>query len=95
MKLLLPQAVTVEAVLYTSWAGFTAVQTWFANDDVYKYVSPHTVFWIRGVCGVVAAMAGALKIFMSTSWGKHLQEQNGHSQSQGQPEVKTGTVKAP
>jgi len=70
MKWLKP--VHVDGALYASIAFWGAVESVFSTDDAYKYVSPYAIFWIKAVSDIALAVAGALKMFRSTTYSDHL-----------------------
>lgn len=60
--------VHIDGTLYVSMAVFLAIQSYFTSEEAYKYVNPYAIFWIKGVCAVVGAAAGALKMFRSRTY---------------------------
>jgi len=55
----------VSGTLYFCIGVFTASQSAFGNDEAYKYVDPHILFWLRTIAGIGAAAAGSLKMYLS------------------------------
>lgn len=64
--------VFVDGILYVSIAVFAFMQIYLSNDDAYKYVSAVFLFWAKYVIGTLAAAAGALKMFRSTTYSDHV-----------------------
>ena len=60
--------VHVDGVLYVCIAMFLAVQSYFTSEEAYKYVNAYAIFWIKGVCAVLGAGAGALKKYRSRTY---------------------------
>jgi hypothetical protein len=60
--------VHVDGTLYVCIAVFLAIQSYFCSEDAYKYVNAYAIFWVKGICAVIGAGAGALKMFRSTSY---------------------------
>lgn len=66
--------VHVDGVLYVCIAVFVALQTWISSDDAFKYVNPYVIFYSKGVCAIMGAGAGALKMFRSTAYSDSLKD---------------------
>ena len=67
--------VHIDGALYVAIAVFLAVQSYFTSEEAYKYVNPYAIFWIKGICAVVGAGAGALKMFRSRTYSDHVDAQ--------------------
>jgi len=65
------QDIYIDGALYCFIALFGFAQAYFSSDEAYKYVSPYTLFWAKCIIGMGAAVAGALKMFRSTTFADH------------------------
>lgn len=65
--------VHVDGALYVMIALFGAALTALTNDDVYKYMSPYLVFYLKMFCSLALAVVTALKMFRSSSYAAHEQ----------------------
>ena len=65
-------AVIIDGVLYVCIALFNFLETYFSSDESYKYISPWVLFWLKAIIGGLGAVAGALKMYRSTSYSDHL-----------------------
>ena len=52
-----------------------AAQARLGSEDVYKYVEPHMLYWLKTGVEIVTQGATGLKMFRSTAYGKHLAEE--------------------
>lgn len=66
--------VFIDGTLYVLLAFFGAVILTFNNDDIYKYVEAHFVFWIKNTSEWMMAVTTAIKMFRSTAYADHLDE---------------------
>jgi hypothetical protein len=64
----------IDGVLYSCIALFGFLQAYFTSEESYKYVNPYVLFWIKGAVGSAGAVAGALKMFRSTTFADHQKE---------------------
>lgn len=69
-----PSPVFIDGTLYVCIVAFAFIQNYFTSDDSYKYVSPYFLFWMKFAVGLMGTIAGALKMFRSTSYSDHLKE---------------------
>lgn len=60
----------IDGGMYVLGAIFIFTQGFFSTDEVYKYVDPVTVFWIRYCTGSGAAACAALKAFRSMTFAR-------------------------
>ena len=67
----------IDAVLYCCMGLFAFMSTYLSSDDAYKYVQPYVLFYAKFFVGCGAAVAGALKMFRSTSFADHQKSLNG------------------
>ena len=74
--------VQVDGTLYICIACFVFIQSYFTSDESYKYVSPYFLFWMKFVVGLLGTIAGALKMFRSTSYAESLRGPNAESRIQ-------------
>lgn len=71
----LPKPVVIDGTLYVCIATFVYIQSFFTSDESYKYVSPYFLFWMKFAVGLLGTIAGALKMFRSTSYSDSLKSQ--------------------
>jgi hypothetical protein len=89
-------AVFIDGLLWVCVAWFAFNQSYFGSDEAAKYIAPLTRFWIQWVIGSGAVIAGAIKMFRSTSYADHQQAKDEARRiSTGNTEIfaKTETVK--
>lgn len=72
MKVTTP--VFIDGLLYVCILSFAFIQSYFTSDESYKYVSPYFLFWMKFVVGLLGTIAGAVKMFRSTSYSDHLKQ---------------------
>jgi len=75
MKTISP--VQLDGLLYAALGFFVFAQGYFSGDEAMKVVSPQVKFWVSFVIGSGAAVAGALKMYRSTSFSEHKAAKNG------------------
>ena len=61
----------IDGALYSAIALFGFLQSYFTSEEAYKYVNPYTLFWLKAGVGAIGAVAGALKMFRSTTYADH------------------------
>lgn len=66
--------VYIDGTLYVLLALFGAMILTFNNDDIYKYVEAHWVFWVKNCAEWMMAVVTALKMFRSTAYADHLDD---------------------
>lgn len=66
--------VTVDGFLWVSIALFGCMQSMLSTDEAYKYVDARVLWWMKVSCACSGASAGALKMFRSTTYAKHMEE---------------------
>lgn len=71
----LPSPVIIDGVLYVCIVTFAFIQSYFTSDEAYKYINPYVLFWVKFGTGLLGVIAGALKMFRSTSYSDHLKQQ--------------------
>lgn len=74
-RVLAVKPVFLNALIITLTAGFIFSQNTFGGDDIYKYVNPYAICWLRYGFGMAATMLLALKGFLSTDYATHLKLQ--------------------
>lgn len=67
-------AVWIDGSLYVLIAGCAFLEAFFGSDMAYKYIEPYTLFWLKGSIGFIGATALALKMFRSTTFSDHKDE---------------------
>ncbi len=68
------QPVFLDGALWVAIGVSGALQITFKSDSVYKYVDPTVVFWIQVALDMVFSSATSLKMYRSTAYAKHLQD---------------------
>ncbi len=69
----------IDGVLYSCIALFGFLQAYFSSEEAYKYLNPYVLFWIKAAVGGLGSVAGALKMFRSTTFADHKEEQSTNS----------------
>lgn len=64
--------VVIDGLLYVIIAVCGTIAAIMTSDDIYKYMNPYCVFYIKGLNEVFCAAATALKMYRSTSYGEHI-----------------------
>ncbi len=64
-------AVFIDGTLYVSVGLFTFLVAGFSSDDAAKWISAHTLFWLKLSVGAVGNIALNLKMFRSTTFAEH------------------------
>jgi len=64
--------VFLDGILYSGIAWLLFSQSYLGGDEAAKYINPALKFWINYAVGSLAAIAGALKMFRSTSYADHV-----------------------
>ena len=64
-------AVFIDGLLFAMIAWLVFSQSYMGGDEAAKYVTPMVKFWINYVIGSLAAIAGSVKMFRSTSYAAH------------------------
>lgn len=76
----------VDGLLYIAIAVSSANMAVLTSDEVWKYMHPGVVFYMKWVNVLFNAMVTALKMFRSTSYGEQLAEKAKQEVKQNQPE---------
>lgn len=63
--------VHVDGALYMMIGVFGVVQAMLSQDDVYKYLNPYVVFYLKAGTGIGLAAVSALKMFRSNTFAVH------------------------
>lgn len=63
--------VVIDGFLYVIIAVCGFAEATLTSDDVFKYMNPYLVFYIKWIVGMLGAGATALKMFRSTSYSEH------------------------
>lgn len=66
--------VFIDGLLYAAMAFLTFSQAYLGGDEAAKWIAPAAKFWINYAVGGTAALAAAIKMFRSTSFGEHLEQ---------------------
>lgn len=64
--------VVIDGILYVLIAMGGSFEAVLTSDDVYKYILPWIVFYLKLITAVFIAGVTALKMFRSTSYGDHI-----------------------
>lgn len=67
--------VWIDGSLYVMMALTSFLGVTLSSDESYKYINPVFLYWLKMVIGGLDAMLLALKLFRSTTYGDHKQEQ--------------------
>ena len=70
-------AVFIDGTLYALVMWLLFSQSYLGGDEAAKYITPTLKFWINYGIGSLAAVAGAVKMFRSTSYSEHQQAKKG------------------
>lgn len=81
-----------DGLLWVLVGVFTAMGATLTSDESYKYVMPGTLYWMKFYIGAMNAGCLALKMFRSTAFAKHLQN---NPEPAKHPVVVAETVKEP
>lgn len=82
-----------DGLIYGGIAFCAFWSTHFSSDEAYKYVVPKDLYWMRGWSGAIAATLLALKLFRSTSYAEHIQNQKAISDGVVKTSVSKETTK--
>lgn len=67
--------VYVDGFLYVLIALFGAMEATFTSDEAYKYFNPYFLYYSKEIIIWLLAIVTALKMFRSTSFGDHKDEE--------------------
>lgn len=63
--------VVIDGLLYVIIAVCGTITAIMTSDEIYKYMNPYFVFYVKATNEVFAAGATALKMYRSTSYSDH------------------------
>lgn len=82
--------VVIDGFLYVCIAMFGSIIGLMSTDEVYKYMNPYAVFYIKALSSIGLAGVSALKMFRSTSYSDHQADKKAASSLQnGNTEIIT------
>lgn len=84
------KAVTVDGALYVLIAIFGSLVTITTSDDAYKYWNPYVLYFTKCITEIALAAVGALKMFRSTSYSKHIEQKKQNEKTITNLTVNTG-----
>lgn len=64
--------VKLDGLLYVLIAVCGFAEATLTSDDIYKYMNPYFVFYVKWGIGMIGAGATALKMFRSTTYSDHV-----------------------
>ena len=68
--------VTVDGTIAVLVAMLIALQTYLSNDDIYKYMAPMLIFYLKMIIGTIAAGLTALQYFRSKAYAEHREQKD-------------------
>lgn len=74
--------VVIDGFLYVVIAVCGTITAIMTSDEVYKYMNPYVVFYVKGVNEILCAASTALKMYRSTSYSEHQAEKKAKSDLQ-------------
>jgi hypothetical protein len=72
----------IDCFLFAAIAWFTLSQAYLGGDEAAKFLSPATKFWLNYWVASGGAIAGAVKMFRSTSYAKHKEDKKMENDTQ-------------
>lgn len=73
-------AVFIDGLLYTLIAVFGATLAILTSEEVYKYLGPYTIFYLKSGTSIGLAGASAIKMFRSTAYSDHQEKKKSDTQ---------------
>ncbi len=67
--------VFIDGTLYALIAWFTFNQSYLGGDEAAKYIEPEFKFWLNWIVGSGATVFAAIKMFRSTTFSEHKEEE--------------------